>query len=61
MTFKQDLNPENALASEDNQIAILFAQTLNSMWNLPKSNGYGCNSFSPHELKRGIGQENELF
>lgn len=57
--FKEELNTDNALASKSNQIAILFAKFLQSMWNTQKSGAH--NVFAPSELKRAIGSENELF
>ena len=58
MGFKQDLNPNNALASKNNEVSILFAKFLHEMWNKKG----GANSvFSPSTLKRSIGNHNSMF
>lgn len=58
MLFKSDLNPGNKLASKNNEIAILFAKFLHTMWNEPRSSQ---SSFNPILLKRAIGMKNDMF
>jgi ubiquitin C-terminal hydrolase len=58
MGFKADLNPKNALASVNNEVAILFAKFLHEMQNVKASPSA---VFNPSALKRTIGAHNSLF
>jgi ubiquitin C-terminal hydrolase len=58
MLFKEDLNLSNKLASKNNEIAILFAKFLNTMWNESENS---TKSFNPIMLKRAIGMKNDMF
>ena len=52
------MNTNNALASKNNEVAILFAKFLHELWN--KKDGHS-NCFSPSTLKRSIGNHNSMF
>jgi ubiquitin C-terminal hydrolase len=58
LLFKEDLNSSNKLASKNNEIAILFAKFLHTMWNEEEN---GQKSFNPILLKRAIGIKNDMF
>ena len=60
MLFKEDLNSVNPLASNNNEIAILFAKFLDRMWN-SQVKIHGQEVFNPMVLKRAIGTKNSLF
>lgn len=64
MLFKGDLNPTNTWGSKNNEIAILFARFLHSMWNedqSSKSANSWQKAFNPFALKRAIGTKNDMF
>ena len=64
MLFKEQLNPGNTWGSKNNQVAILFAKFLNTMWNEglnAKSNSYMAGCFSPFAIKMAIGTKNDMF
>lgn len=61
--FKNELNPKNPMASQNNEITIHFTKFLHQMWNKAESGSYSWdkNVFSPDVLKKAIGKKNELF
>ena len=64
MLFKEQCNLGNTWGSKNNQVAILFAKFLHTMWNESlnaKSNTFMAGSFNPFAIKMAIGNKNDMF